>query len=497
MDAGFNYKKIGLSALYFRIIFHTLAALNLLLAGASLAPAQYVYTTPEKLDDGLETASLRDVSIDPEKIDKLIQDIHSINANDDGEIKTKIDGILLIKDGQLVLEEYFNNQDRNKLHGIKSVTKSIGSVLTGIAIDKGFIEKVDEKIFPFLKTIRPEALWDEKGKRITLKHLLTMTSGYECDDQLTNFRCQYQMSRSEDWVKFALDLPVTHEPGEHWAYNSSTPMLIAAVIKGKSGLSIREFAKSYLFQQLGIQDGLDFRWQELDTPNGVDPAVSVFFAGGAFMKPRAMAKFGYMVLNGGRWNNHQIVSQSWIKESTGAHATTNRNFKYGYLWWGGETVVNNQKLNVIWASGHGGQRIFIVPELKSVIVFISELQHPTGILTHGLITTHIIPAILPPASPRSPHPSDSGIVQKYPGQYVFKQNTNFEQKLKIELRGDRLWLKPSGWSELEIFPESEHQFFGVSRQLGDILIQFSFDEYGNVSHMTLDFALTSWECKKM
>lgn len=253
---------------------------------------------------------------------------------------------------------------------------------------------------------------------------------------------------------------------------------------------MKDFAKKYLFQPLDIEDDIDFQW-------GVaEPQSSVNFYGGAFMKPRAMARFGHMVLNGGHWKGNQIVSQTWIAESTRAHETTNRNFKYGYLWWSGEAVVNNQRIKAFWASGNGGQRIFILPELNLIAVFTGgNFGEKIAMQTHGMMTTYIVPAVLPPADPRQPTGLDHRMIQKYLGEYIFKNDTVFEQKLLIETDGNKLFLKPAGWTKLEILPDKAQQFFGTSKEFGDLLVYFALDASEKVTHMTVDFAFTSWLCK--
>lgn len=464
----------------------------------------YVYKVPEKLDDGWETATLHDSKVDRQQIIKLICNIRKINSN--GDPKTKIDAVLLVKEGKLILEEYFNGYGPDELHGIYSVTKSIGSVLTGIVIDKGFIENVDEKIYPHLKTRWPEVIWDEREKNVTIENLLTMTSGYECDDHLTDFDCQTKMRETPDWVKYTLDLPMIRQPGKHWAYNSSTPMLIAEVIKAKTGISIQDFAETNLFQIIGVKNGIDFRWEELESQyenEYNDKRVS--FAGGASMKPRAMAKFGYIMLNNGKWKNKQIVSQTWINKSTSAYETTSNNFKYGYMWWRGQTEVNIVENNVVkskiieafWAAGHNGQRIFILPELDLVAVFTGNLKTPRGLLTHGMMINYIIPASQPNISSRQSIHLPSSMSQKYAGKYIFKKNTKMEQEITIESEGNKLVIRSDKWEKFEIFPEAENRFFGTSSQLGNILINFTFSPNGEVALMTVDFAFTSWECKKL
>jgi len=291
----------------------------------SLPQNEYVYKVPEKTDDGWETSSLSEEGIDPERINELMVGILN-------EKYKKIHSVLLVKNGKLILEEYFHDYNREKLHEIRSATKSIGSILTGIAIDHRFINDVNEKIYPYFKDYEPEEKWDKRARDVTLKTLLTMTSGYDCDDHaIPPFQCERNMYKTNDWVEYSLNLPMAYKPGENWAYNSSSLILVSEIISKTSKMPIPNFANKYLFEPLGITE---FQW-------GLSPKGRAFIAGNAKMRSRDMAKIGYMFLNDGNWKGRHIISKEWIEESTKAHTTADTSEKYGYLWWSGKTVINN------------------------------------------------------------------------------------------------------------------------------------------------------------
>jgi CubicO group peptidase (beta-lactamase class C family) len=319
---------------------------------------KYVYKLPEKVDDGWEISSLDQEGIDPVIINDLIQSILS-------EEYKNIHSILLVKNGKLILEEYFHGYSREKFHQLRSATKSIGSVLTGIAIDHGFLKDANEKIYPYFKINNPDRKWDERAKDVRMRHLLTMTSGYDCDDHKSNFKCERGMYKSKDWIEYALNLPMVNQPGEHWAYNSASLWLVGEMISKSSNMTIPAFAKSYLFNPLGITE---FEW-------GFSPNGRAWIAGNAKMKPRDMAKFGYMVLNDGRWLGKQIVSKKWLEESTSEHVPLpdmrlyGGNYGYGYLWWLLRGIVNEKPVDAIAASGNGGQIIALFPKVDLVAVF--------------------------------------------------------------------------------------------------------------------------------
>jgi CubicO group peptidase (beta-lactamase class C family) len=245
---------------------------------------EYSYQIPEKVTDGWEVSSLKEEGIDTVRINELMSNILLGNF-------PKIHSVLLVKNGKLVLEEYFYDYNRERLHQIRSATKSIGSVLTGIAIDQGIIKNENERIYQHFKSYEPKEGWDERVREVTLKSLLTMTSGYDCDDHKGNFNCERNMYKSDDWLEYALNLPMAYNPGDHWAYNSASLWLVGEVISKESQMSIPDFADKYLYEPLAITN---FQW-------GFSPNGRAWLAGNAEMKPRDMAKFGCVVLNKGKW----------------------------------------------------------------------------------------------------------------------------------------------------------------------------------------------------
>jgi len=160
----------------------------------SIANSDYFYRTPPKISDGWETASIYKANIDAERLIDLIHNIRNDSYKN-------IHGLLLVKDGKLILEEYFHGFHREKAHQIRSATKSIGSMLTGIAIDHHFIKDIDQKIYPYFKKYEIGKKWDERARDVTLEALLTMTSGYACDDHaIPSFQCEEAMYKTNDWV---------------------------------------------------------------------------------------------------------------------------------------------------------------------------------------------------------------------------------------------------------------------------------------------------------
>jgi CubicO group peptidase (beta-lactamase class C family) len=241
---------------------------------------------PERLDDGWNVASPTQFAADVALLDSMV-------ARTESGDYVNIHSVVVVKDGSLVLEAYFDGNDRHTLHQIRSATKCIGSMLTGIAIDRGFIDSVNEPIHKFFaEDYEPAGGWTDRARQVEIRHFLSMMSGYECDDLTTNFACENAMYNSNDWVQYSLDLPFAHSPGEHWAYNSSSLILVGEAVARSSELEMKAFADRYLFGPLGIER---FRWQ-------FSPKGRAWIGGGARMTPREMAKIGQLMLNRGLWN---------------------------------------------------------------------------------------------------------------------------------------------------------------------------------------------------
>jgi CubicO group peptidase (beta-lactamase class C family) len=327
---------------------------------------EYVYTVPAQIDDGWETASLTDVGMDETPITQFMNELLN-------NIDQKIHGILIIKDGQLVFEEYFpgyafyhgplTNFDRETKHNLASVTKSFTSALIGLAIDHGFIQDVSQKVSSFFPEYNE--LYNEERDKITLEHLLTMTSGLEWDESTypyTDPRNDIaKLFHQNNPIRFILNKPVVSEPGTEFLYNSGLTNVLGEIIRKATGLRADNFANEYLFSPLGITD---YEWQEL--PNNV-----LYTSGDLKLRPRDMAKLGDLFLHGGSWKGAQIISEEWVEESTKSFISASPNWvnwDYGYKWWLYTFEINSEQIETFSASGWGGQKIFVFPSLDMVVV---------------------------------------------------------------------------------------------------------------------------------
>jgi len=312
----------------------------------------YVYQQPKALNDGWQTDHLKSQDIDTS--------LFYLFFNQLTGQKHKLHSALLIKDGVLVLEEYFNNQQANIPHDLRSTSKSIRSLLVGIAIDKGFIDDVNDPISKYLKQPVPEKNLDSRKEQITIRHLLTMSSGLDCNDWDRKSKGQEdKVYRKRDWLQYTIDLPMVNEPGKVANYCSLGTVLLAEIVSQASGMSIDKFAAKYLFDPLGISN---VQWGHTSNKKVIPSAKRLY------MISRDMAKIGQLILNHGKWNGTQIVSESWVAAST-TYQTKLAGLDYGYLWWNIPIKVKEEVLITRTATGNGGQYIIVVPEKNFVAVF--------------------------------------------------------------------------------------------------------------------------------
>jgi CubicO group peptidase (beta-lactamase class C family) len=355
------------------------------------------YEIPQQTDDGWETASLVSVGMNETPLLNLLDQLKKTEDH-------KIHSLLIIKDGKLVFEEYFPGEkfnlaqytgetgfDREDTHNLCSATKSFTSALIGIAIDKGFIQSVDQKVFDFF----PEYSYilnstPEKGD-MTVEDLLTMRSGLQWDDETyPYYDPRNDMSRmftSSDPIRYILLKPLIETPGTFFAYRNCNTNVLGAIVGKASGERLDVFSENYLFSKLGITD---FEWQMIN--NNV-----VFCSGDLRLRPRDMAKFGYLFLNGGIWKGEQIVSPQWINASTFKHNHLSNYWNdydgYAYQWWLWENI-NGINFYAFSASGWGGQRIIVSPDLKLVIVTTGGNYYTAEkISILSILVNYVIPAI--------------------------------------------------------------------------------------------------------
>jgi CubicO group peptidase (beta-lactamase class C family) len=319
--------------------------------GNNKVPYHWVYSQPKNMHDGIPTGSLINSGLDTGLIHTMITRIVNQNYND-------VNSILIIKNGKLVLEEYFYGFTADSLHQLRSATKSFSSALVGIAVDKHLIKSTSEKLLTFYPEY-PVANLDERKKAITIQDMLTQRSGFACDDDDGNSAGnENKIYPTSDWIKTMLDLPMINEPGKVGSYCSGNIMLLNRIVEKVSHQKLHDFAAENLFSKLGVKK---FDWDFVP-----DQSHQESF-GQVSLRPRDMAKFGMLYLSNGKWNGMQIISADWIKQSITKHSNI-RGIDYGYLWWCEDLTANGKIYRGAAAKGNGGQRIFIWPDQNMIAV---------------------------------------------------------------------------------------------------------------------------------
>lgn len=271
-----------------------------------------------------------------------------------------VKSLMIQKEDELLYQEFVGDMSPNSTTNIKSASKSILSLLTGIAIDEGYLEGVDQTIGEFFPDYFRENP-DSAKESITIENLLTMRSGLET----TSFYNYGRWVLSDNWVEFALDQPFEEEPGGRMVYSTGTSHLLSVILTKATGISTRAFAEKHLFGPMDIRVG------------GWDRDPQGYYMGGnnLAISPVALLRIGEMVLNGGVHNGKQIVPAEWIEDATTIYTRSVYNdYDYGYMWW--QKRVGGH--DVIFAWGNGGQYIMIIPEFDAVVSITSDLQRSSG-----------------------------------------------------------------------------------------------------------------------
>ncbi|WP_249871788.1 serine hydrolase domain-containing protein [Oceanobacillus saliphilus] len=277
--------------------------------------------------------------------------MNSLNDFENKLKKDKVDSALVQRNNTVIFEYYRNNKMKEKQHKIYSVTKSILSALIGIAIDKGYIEHVNTPIINYF----PRLNKDIENQKITIKHLLTMTSGLHWPGNSS-------MIPSKNWVNFVLKQEIENLPGEEMVYSCGSSHLLSAILQKTTGLNTEIFAKKHLFTPLGITN---YKWNH--DAQGI--AIGGF---GLTMKTVDMLKIGTLYFKNGVWKSKQIVPLYWIEESTSSKVKIDENYTYAYHWWNMD--FDNQIGKIFFASGYEGQYIIVAPDYQLVVVLTGSMK---------------------------------------------------------------------------------------------------------------------------
>jgi CubicO group peptidase (beta-lactamase class C family) len=328
---------------------------------------------PVTLNDGWTIDTPENVGLDGARLCGITARLAAMNAD--------VHAVVVVRHGKLVFEQYFSGYDdpwgapegqfhfdATTRHDMRSVSKSVTSLLVGIAIDRKLISGVDEpvvKFFPEFESLKTPG-WD----KITIRDLLTMSSGMKWEENLpwTDPRNdEPHLSTEPDPIRYVLAKPIAEPPSTLWNYNGGGTDLLGAIVERVSGKPFDQFAREALFQPLGAED-----WEWARYKNGrLSPAA------GLRLRPRDAAKIGQLVLDRGHWSGQQIVAAAWVEQSIvprfQAIGYFGGLFFYGYQWWLGRTLSGNQEVTWIAAVGLGGQRVVIIPDLDLVVMTTAGL----------------------------------------------------------------------------------------------------------------------------
>ena len=360
----------------------------LLLAGActgdAVWPEAQALGSPAALDDGWTVAAPEAQGLDPVVLGLLDQRLRS---RDIGEV----DALLIARNGSLIYEGYFTPQTGvDRRHFLASTTKSVASMVVGVAAGEGLVGGWDESIAALFPEAEDLFAADPRKRDITLRHVLTMTAGLDWDTKPVTDRDRddIHIKTAPDAVRYVLEKPLIGTPGERFFYNSGCSMLLTGLIPNVSGVEADVFARDHLFGPLGIED---YFWQTTDdgTARGQD---------GLYMRARDLLKLGQLYLNGGRWQGEQLVPQTWIDASFRDWTDTDwGNARYGFQWWmyplelpGRPTVADG----VLMASGYGGQKLFVIPELGLTAVFFGCTADENGGISYACGNADVVPELV-------------------------------------------------------------------------------------------------------
>jgi CubicO group peptidase (beta-lactamase class C family) len=306
-----------------------------------------------------------------------------------------VHAIIVAREGVLVHERYFAGEDQigrepparvmfnaTTKHNVNSATKSVVSLLVGIAIDRGWIMGLETPVFSYFPEYAD--LRTPEKDRINVRHLLTMSDGLEWHEFVPPFDSVMEMRRSVDPYRYILGRPVAIPAGRTFNYNSGSTALLGLILRKTSGKPIDDLAKEELFDRLGIDDT---EWQRM--PQG-DPSAG----GGLRLRPCDAAKIGQLVLNNGNWRGAQVVPAAWINESIRAQNKGPPSYLYGYQWWIGGSNVNGRVVGWAGAFGWGGQRLIVIPELEMTVFFAAWTPNDMAFPERVLLREHILPAVV-------------------------------------------------------------------------------------------------------
>jgi CubicO group peptidase (beta-lactamase class C family) len=325
----------------------------------------YRYRKPVSEDDGWATADLKDVALDSRQIGELIGKILHADPVDN---PLNLQSLLIARQGKLVLEEYFYGFEKDRTHDMRSASKTFAPLLVGIAHDHGAKVEIDTPVYAQFPEYKEFANPDPRKSKMTVRDLMTMTSGLACDDNDENSPgnedVMQQQTAQRDWYKYMLDLPMVRDPGGDQAvYCSAGINLLGGVVRNATHTWLPEFFYENVAEPLQIKT---YHWNLM--PNG-----DGYAGGGLYLRPRDQLKLGQLYLNGGVWNGKRVVTKDWVDKSVSRQSTFGKTLgadhDYGYGWHLYHFEVGDHSYRAYAAGGNGGQIVMMIPDLDLVVGF--------------------------------------------------------------------------------------------------------------------------------
>jgi CubicO group peptidase (beta-lactamase class C family) len=361
----------------------------------------YTYAPPPALNDGWQTASLEEVGISREGIQKFIELL--INTPMDSAGAPEIHGVLIARHGKLVLEEYFHGENREKPHDTRSAAKSLAATLTGAAVKAGIPVAASSPVYQVMNGGTLPTGLDRRKEKLTVENLLTMSAGLDCDDADENSPGNEQnlldQTAQPDYYKYTLDLKMLREPGQKAVYCSVQAHLVGGVLQRAARQTLPVLMQNLIAEPLQIS-----RYYLPLTPTG-----DVFMGGGMRFLPRDFMKLGQLHLNGGTWNGRRVLTPEWTRRAT-SHVinmeqtiaynwTTQRmetgTRQYGYFWWLENYPYKGRTVRAFMAAGNGGQVVIGIPALDLLIAFYGGNYSDRATFTPQwvYVPQYILPAV--------------------------------------------------------------------------------------------------------
>lgn len=356
------------------------------------ASPDYVYRQPLAAEDGWTTDRAAHVGLGEQPLTALVRAITDGDPRFDST--SLIQSVLIARHGRLVLEEYFFGYDQWRPHDLRSASKTFASVVAGATMMHGATLSPSTRVYAALDSEGPFDNPDPRKQEITVGQLLTHSSGLACDDNDDaspgNEGTMQSQQAQPDWYKYTLNLPVTHDPGQHYAYCSATMNLVGGVLAAVEHAWLPTLVDKWVAQPL------QFRRYYVN----LMPTGQAYFGGGMYVVPRDLLKLGVTYLQGGIWNGRRIVTSAWVRASTaqqvGSPGDANAD---GYGWHRRELTSGGRTFREYEANGNGGQFLIVLPDLDVAVVMTGADYGRYGIWRRwrdALVPEYVIGAVVAP-----------------------------------------------------------------------------------------------------